>query len=159
MTAAADDVMVVIDSTLIKRPSQTDRTIYPQTLRPGGLTASNKTLIRLTNSVFGYRPLVQIRRNRRQPSPADIEQNVREQLHIMEAIHQALERWPEVSAAAYDSTSPNDLRNVLIELIGLDEIQANAVMEMQIRRITRLERERIASRVSELRQELAQYGG
>jgi len=77
----------------------------------------------------------------------------------MEAIYHALKRWPEVSAAAYDSTSPDDLRNLLIGLIGVDEAQANAVMEMQLRRMTRLERDRIASRVSELRQELAQLDG
>ncbi len=85
------------------------------------------------------------------PDPGD---DLRDRIYILEAIDAALTRWPEVSAVAYACDSPDALVDGLRHLLGIDEVQATAVMDMQTRRVTRLERQRIADQLAEVRAEL-----
>lgn len=81
-------------------------------------------------------------------------EQLRDQVRILEGIHRALTRWPEVSALAFESDSVGSLVEGLGALLGIDEEQASAVSEMQVRRVSRAERERIAQSLAELRAQL-----
>jgi len=81
---------------------------------------------------------------------------LREQLAIYSAIHAAMTRWPEVSALAAEAEDPDDALQRLCSLLGVSELGARAILDMQLRRVTVLERERMAGRVRELEQELEQ---
>jgi DNA gyrase/topoisomerase IV subunit A len=76
-------------------------------------------------------------------------------LHIYQAIHAALSRWPEVADLAFQTESPDSFRESLMQLLDVDEVQANAVSDMQVRRAGRLERAAVARRLAELRAEVA----
>lgn len=80
-----------------------------------------------------------------------------ERLHIMKPIDDALTRWPEVSALAWAAESTEEFVTQLITLLGIDETQANAVMDQQLRRIPADQRARIGATVSDLGAEIARY--
>jgi DNA gyrase subunit A len=80
-------------------------------------------------------------------------------LHIYEAIEMAQHRWPEVSALAFETETPDSLRHALIRLLGVDELQAAAISDMQVRRLSRREREVISDRVLKLRRQLSEIEG
>jgi DNA gyrase subunit A len=79
---------------------------------------------------------------------------LRDQAHIWEGIALAHERWLEVSTLAFDTDQPQSLVTGLIDLLNVDESQARAIAEMQIRRLGRLERELVQHRLAEIRQQL-----
>lgn len=95
-----------------------------------------------------------MRRNR-QANHADMLAQVTESLHIMQALNDSLERWPEVSAIAWEADSTEEFEARLRALLGLTEVQATAVADQQLRRVPREQRARIHARIDELKSELA----
>ena len=85
--------------------------------------------------------------------------HLRDRIHVDEAIDSALSRWPEVSVLAFESTSPSELVDALRSLLGFDEVQATAVMDMQLRRVTSLERRNISDRLADARASLRELSG
>ncbi len=66
-----------------------------------------------------------------------------EQAHILRGLVKALDQLDEVIALIRRSPSANDARPALMELLEIDEIQATAILDMQLRRLAALERQRI----------------
>ena len=95
-----------------------------------------------------------MRRNRK-PSHAELLARLTERLHIMRAIEDSLARWPEVSALAWEADSADEFVVRLGAVLGLDEIQATAVSELQLRRLPQEQRARIRAEVDDLEAELA----
>lgn len=73
----------------------------------------------------------------------------KERAHILEGLKIALDNIDEVIETIKSSKDNADALHNLIERFGLDEIQARAILEMQLRRLTGLERDKI---LEELRQ-------
>src|SRR5689334_24984380 len=63
----------------------------------------------------------------------------------------------EVIALIRRSPEVDDARSGLIELLDIDEIQANAILDMQLRRLAALERQKIIDRLAALEIEIADY--
>ena len=80
---------------------------------------------------------------------------IRERLHILQPLHDALQRWPEVSDVVYTSTSEKQAKRRLRQLMGIDDVQAQAVMDIQLRRASDDERERHTRWLDGLKDELA----
>ncbi|WP_286928463.1 MULTISPECIES: DNA gyrase subunit A [Aeromicrobium] len=80
---------------------------------------------------------------------------IRERLHILQAIHDALQRWPEVSDVVHSSKSEQQARRRLRELMGFDDVQAQAAMDTQLRRTSEHERERISQQLNKMKDALA----
>jgi DNA gyrase subunit A len=66
-----------------------------------------------------------------------------EQAHILRGYVKALDALDEVIALIRRSPSANDARPALMALLDIDEIQAVAILDMQLRRLAALERQRI----------------
>jgi DNA gyrase subunit A len=66
-----------------------------------------------------------------------------EQAHILRGLVKALDALDEVIALIRRSPSAADARPALMELLDIDEIQATAILDMQLRRLAALERQRI----------------
>ncbi|MCD9152945.1 DNA gyrase subunit A [Aeromicrobium duanguangcaii] len=94
-------------------------------------------------------------RRHREPSHAEMLAQATDRLHIMQALDSALERWPEVSALAWEAESTEEFITQLGELLGIDETQATAVADLQLRRIPREQRAWIRAQVDEIKVELA----
>ena len=72
------------------------------------------------------------------------------QAHIYRGLAKALDMLDEVIALIRASASADDAQTGLIELLDIDEVQAQAILEMQLRRLAALERQQILDRLADL---------
>ena len=80
----------------------------------------------------------------------------RERAHILEGLRIALENLDAVIALIRASADAEEARNGLMQQFGLTEAQAQAILEMQLRRLAALERERIENEYLELMRRIAE---
>ncbi|MFD4421962.1 DNA gyrase subunit A [Agromyces sp. NPDC058484] len=80
-----------------------------------------------------------------------------ERMHILRGYLKALDALDEVIALIRRSPTVDDARDGLIELLDIDELQARAILEMQLRRLAALERQKIIDEADELAAEIADY--
>ena len=71
-------------------------------------------------------------------------------VHILEGLKIALDNIDEIIKLIKAAKSDDIARAGLMERFGLSEIQANAILEMKLRRLTGLEREKIENELAEL---------
>jgi DNA gyrase subunit A len=67
----------------------------------------------------------------------------RERAHILEGLLKALDAMDEVVATIRKSQNVETARANLIKLLKIDEVQAQAILDMQLRRLAALERKKI----------------
>lgn len=80
-----------------------------------------------------------------------------DRIHILRGLIKALDQLDEVIALIRRSPTVDDARQGLIELLDIDEIQSNAILEMQLRRLAALERQKILDQFAALEAEIADY--
>ena len=78
-----------------------------------------------------------------------------EDAHVYRGLVKALDALDEVIALIRRSPDADVARDGLIELLEIDEIQARAILDMQLRRLAALERQRILDRLAELERYIA----
>ena len=81
----------------------------------------------------------------------------RSRAHILEGLMIALNSLDEVIELIKKSANTDAARNGLISRFGLDTEQANAILEMQLRRLTGLEQDKIRAEHAELLKKIAEY--
>lgn len=80
-----------------------------------------------------------------------------EEAHILRALLKALDMLDEVIALIRASNTTEAARDGLMELLDIDELQARAILDMQLRRLAALERQKIQDRHAELEALIAEY--
>ncbi|MGR0161389.1 DNA gyrase subunit A [Paenarthrobacter nitroguajacolicus] len=80
-----------------------------------------------------------------------------EEAHILRALLKALDMLDEVIALIRASNTTEAAREGLMELLEIDELQARAILDMQLRRLAALERQKIQDRHSELESMIQEY--
>ncbi|TWG92692.1 DNA gyrase subunit A [Nocardioides sp. J9] len=75
--------------------------------------------------------------------------------HILRGLVKALDMLDEVIALIRRSPEVEDARRGLIELLDIDELQANAILDMQLRRLAALERQKIIDELAKIEAEIA----
>ena len=78
-----------------------------------------------------------------------------ERAHILRGLVKALDALDEVIALIRASETVDIARTGLIELLDIDEIQAQAILDMQLRRLAALERQRIIDDLAKIEAEIA----
>ncbi|WP_275571774.1 intein-containing DNA gyrase subunit A [Mycolicibacterium vanbaalenii] len=78
-----------------------------------------------------------------------------ERAHILRGLVKALDALDEVIALIRASQTVEIARSGLIELLDIDEIQAQAILDMQLRRLAALERQRIIDDLAKIEAEIA----
>ena len=78
-----------------------------------------------------------------------------ERAHILRALGKALDRLDDVIALIRGAASADAARSGLMELLDIDELQAVAILDMQLRRLAALERQRILDELAEREREIA----
>nr|WP_296076875.1 DNA gyrase subunit A [uncultured Actinoplanes sp.] len=78
-----------------------------------------------------------------------------ERAHILRGLVKALDALDEVIALIRRSPTVEDARSGLIQLLDIDEIQAGAILDMQLRRLAALERQRIIDELAKIEIEIA----
>jgi len=72
-------------------------------------------------------------------------------LQILDALVTALDRRGEVLAAVFEAEDTEVARRAVIDLLGVSELGADAVLELQVRRLSRRETQRIRAERDEMR--------
>ncbi|MEE6169880.1 MULTISPECIES: intein-containing DNA gyrase subunit A [unclassified Mycolicibacterium] len=78
-----------------------------------------------------------------------------ERAHILRGLVKALDALDEVIALIRASANADVARSGLMELLDVDEIQAQAILDMQLRRLAALERQRIVDDLAKIEAEIA----
>ena len=78
-----------------------------------------------------------------------------ERAHILRALGKALDRLDDVITLIRNSPSAEAARSGLMEMLDIDELQAVAILDMQLRRLAALERQRILDELAEKEREIA----
>ena len=78
-----------------------------------------------------------------------------EKVHILKGLLIALSKIDKIIAAIRASDTGDTARNALIAQFGLDEPQANAILQMQLRRLAALEQQKIMDEKKGLEAEIA----
>jgi DNA gyrase subunit A len=77
--------------------------------------------------------------------------------HILEGLKIALDNLDDVVALIRRSQSPAEAKEKLIEQYGLTPIQAQAILDMRLQRLTGLEREKIVEEYKNLLKDIARF--
>jgi DNA gyrase subunit A len=77
--------------------------------------------------------------------------------HIFRGLAKALDALDEVIALIRRSPTVEEARAGLIKLLKIDELQANAILEMQLRRLAALERQKIMDELAALEEKIADF--
>ncbi len=77
--------------------------------------------------------------------------------HILEGFVTALDHIDEVIHIIRNSKTDTEAKNTLMERFSLSEKQSEAILEMKLRRLTGLEREKIETELAELREKITYY--
>ncbi len=80
-----------------------------------------------------------------------------ERAHILRGLAKALDMLDEVIALIRRSPTVEDSRQGLMTLLDVDEIQATAILDMQLRRLAALERQRIVDELAKIEIEIADF--
>ncbi|EKF1346380.1 DNA gyrase subunit A [Campylobacter coli] len=107
------------------------------------------SLIELLNLFLNHRKTVIIRRTIFEL------QKARARAHILEGLKIALDNIDEVIALIKNSPDNTTARDSLVAKFGLTELQANAILDMKLGRLTGLEREKIENELAEFMKEIA----
>jgi DNA gyrase subunit A len=105
-------------------------------------------LKRVLNYFLQHRREVILRRTRFELRKAE------ERLHILEGLKIALDHLDEIIALIRRSRTPEEARTALMKTYPLSEIQAQAILDMKLQRLTGLEREKIVKEFGDLLKEI-----
>ncbi|WP_226533868.1 DNA gyrase subunit A [Microbacterium paraoxydans] len=78
-------------------------------------------------------------------------------MHILRGYLKALDALDEVIALIRRSQTTADANEGLQKLLDIDELQADAILQMQLRRLAALERQKIIDQANELEAQIADY--
>ena len=80
-----------------------------------------------------------------------------ERAHILRGYLKALDALDEVIALIRASATVEDARTGLMDLLEIDELQATAILDMQLRRLAAMERQKIIDEFEDLMTKIADY--
>ena len=81
----------------------------------------------------------------------------RERAHVVEGLLIALDHIDEIIATIRASQTPDAAKLALVERFELSEIQAQAILDMQLRRLAALERQKLQDEFDELMARITEY--
>jgi DNA gyrase subunit A len=80
-----------------------------------------------------------------------------ERAHILEGLKKALDALDEIIETIRSSADPKEAKSRLMADFSLTDVQAQAILDMRLQRLTGLEREKIQTEYQELLKSISQY--
>ncbi|MFC7327937.1 DNA gyrase subunit A [Marinactinospora rubrisoli] len=80
-----------------------------------------------------------------------------ERAHILRALLKAIDRIDDVIALIRGSASADEAKTGLMGLLEIDDVQARAILDMQLRKLAALERRQLTDEYNELMAQIADY--
>ncbi|MXW99424.1 MAG: DNA topoisomerase 4 subunit A [Acidimicrobiaceae bacterium] len=156
-----DGLRLQIDLKPGSDPSTVLGELYRHTPLEEGLSVNNVVLVDGVPTTVGLRELcehyvahrlqVVVRRTRHRLRRAD------ERLHIVEGLIAALDNIDDVVALIRGSRDATEARAGLMGRFGLTEVQATHILDMALRRLTALEREKLDAEAETLRADISDF--
>ena len=153
-----DGMRIVIELRGGTQPRVVLNNLYKLTPMQGSFSANMLALVEGTPRIFtlkqalqhfiNFRHQVIVRRSEYELKRA------RERAHILAGLRIAISNLDAVIALIRSSDDAEAARNGLMTRFGLDQPQAQAILDMQLRRIAALERERLEQEYQELQQSI-----
>ncbi len=109
------------------------------------------SLKRILEHFIGHRKEIVLRRTRFDLNKAEA------RAHILEGLKIALDNLDDVVALIRESTSPGEAKSRLIQRFELTDIQAQAILDMRLQRLTGLEREKIIAEYHDILKAIARF--
>lgn len=81
----------------------------------------------------------------------------RDREHVLLGFEKALRHLDEVIALIRASKTPKDARDALVERFQFTERQAQAIIELQLQRLTSMEQQKILDELAEIQRKIAEY--
>ena len=81
----------------------------------------------------------------------------REREHILVGFQKALDNLDEVIRLIREARSPRDARDTLVARFEFSERQAQAIIEMQLQRLTGMERQKILDELADIQRRIGEY--
>ncbi|MEE8518293.1 MAG: DNA gyrase subunit A [Dehalococcoidia bacterium] len=149
-----EGLRVVVELQRGAAPEQVLNNLYKQTSMQSAFHVNVVALVdgqpRVLSLKSALQHFIEFRRNVvRRRAEYDLAK-ARERAHVLEGLRIALENLDEVIALIRGSADVDGARTGLMTQFGLTEVQAQAILEMQLRRLAALERERIENEFQEL---------
>ncbi len=142
-----DEVAQVVLNNLYKH-TQMETTFGIIMLALAGGQPHVMNLKRILRYFLQHRKDIVIRRTKYELKKAE------ERAHILEGLTKALDNIEDIINLIKSSSTPNEAKSGLIEKYELSEIQAQAILDMRLQRLTGLEREKIVSEYNETIKEI-----
>jgi DNA gyrase subunit A len=84
-------------------------------------------------------------------------QEAEKRAHILEGLLKALDVIDEIITLIRASQTPEEAQHGLMQQFGLSEVQAKAILEMRLQKLTGLEREKLKAEFEELHEKIKYY--
>ncbi len=149
---------IVVDIKRDANPNVVLNQLYRQTPLQTSFSVNNVALVKgrpqtlnlkdMLRHYVEHRHEVVIRRTRYELEEA------KKRAHILEGLLIALDNLDEVIALIRASANVDEARDGLMEKFGLSEIQAKAILDMRLQRLTALERDKIQQQYEELKEKI-----
>jgi len=156
-----DGIRVVIELKRASQPLTVLNQLYKHTALENTFGIINLAIVDVQPKVLGLRSIInEYLRHRREVVRRRTEFDLRkaeERLHLLKGILLALDRIDEVIATIRASKTSEEASRALIEQFGLDAIQADAILKMQLRRLAALEHQKILDEKDVLFREIEGY--
>ncbi|WAI01246.1 DNA gyrase subunit A [Methanogenium organophilum] len=142
-----DGIRVVIELKRASQPLTILNQLYKHTALENTFGIINLSIVDGQPKVLGLRPIIdEYLRHRREVVRRRTEFDLRkaeDRMHILKGLLLALDRIDEVIATIRASKTSEEASTALIEQFGLDAVQADAILKMQLRRLAALEHQKI----------------
>jgi DNA gyrase subunit A len=142
-----DEMPQVVLNSLFKH-TQLETTFGIIMLAIAGGQPHEMSLLEVLNHFLNHRREMIVRRTR-----FDLRKAV-ERAHILEGLKIALDNLDAIITLIRAARNPEEARNGLLRNYALSEIQAQAILEMRLQRLTGLEREKIIAEYNEIIKEI-----
>ncbi|MEO0899028.1 MAG: DNA gyrase subunit A [Bacteroidota bacterium] len=149
---------IVVDVKRDANPNVVLNQLYQQTPLQTSFSVNNVALVNgrpqtlnlkdMLRHYVDHRHEVVVRRTRYELEEA------KKRAHILEGLLIALDHLDEVIALIRASANVDEARSGLMERFGLSEIQAKAILDMRLQRLTALERDKIQQQYKELKEKI-----
>lgn len=116
-----------------------------------GMPVENLSLLDLMDHYIEHQKEVVIRKTKFKKDKTE------KQLHTLSGIIAALDRLDFTIELIKNSKNKSEARNKLTENLYIDDIQADAILQMQLQRLTNLEKENILNQSEELKIKLLKF--
>ena len=153
-----DGIRVVIELKRASQPLTILNQLYKHTSLESTFGIINLAIVDVQPKVLGLRSIInEYLNHRREVVRRRTEFDLRkaeDRQHILKGLLLALDRIDEVIATIRASKTGEEASLALIEKFGLDAIQADAILKMQLRRLAALEHQKILDEKDMLHQEI-----